>query len=98
VRQISGKRKTHHIRYLITENGTRIDDPWKMANELATQFTKTSDNTQYTPRVQKKKGQRREGTDTAELRKRRTIQQPAHRGRDGRGFVGLAGTTYIASS
>jgi hypothetical protein len=30
------------IRYLVTENGTRIDDPRKMAEELATQFTKTS--------------------------------------------------------
>jgi hypothetical protein len=55
VKQISGKRKTHNIRYLITENGTRIDDPWKMANELATQFTKTSDNTQYTQESRRKK-------------------------------------------
>jgi hypothetical protein len=41
VRQISGKRKTYHIRNLVTETGTRIDDPRKMVDKLAMQFAKT---------------------------------------------------------
>jgi hypothetical protein len=35
VGQISGKRRAQDIRYLVTENGTRVGDPSKMADELA---------------------------------------------------------------
>jgi hypothetical protein len=74
MRQISGKRKTHHIRYLVSKNGTRIDDARKMVDELATQFTKTivTKHAVHTT-VQKEKGPRGVGT-TGRLQKRRTIQ------------------------
>jgi ribosomal protein S7 len=66
---MSGKRKAYQIRYLVTENATRVDDPRKMADELGTQFTKTSDNTQYAQGFRRKKDQE-EKTESSRLRKR----------------------------
>jgi hypothetical protein len=35
IRQISGKRKTHQIRHLITSKRVKTDDPKMMADKLA---------------------------------------------------------------
>jgi hypothetical protein len=55
IRKISGKRKSHQIKRLIKSNGQSIISPLEIANELASQFSKTNSNANYLSNFRKKK-------------------------------------------